>query len=277
MHEVIIMKQLQNLHTHTKFDDGLDMPEEIVLYSIQKGFRSIGFSGHSYMHYAPEHSMSLEGTEKYKTDISVLKEKYKDEIDVFCGLEVDMYSAVDLTGYDYLIGSVHYLLCDGQYIGFDRSLEIVKTVINEHFGGKGIDYAKAYYETISKLPQYGKFDIIGHFDLITKHCEMFKLFDSDSFAYKSAAIQAAEALSGKIPYFELNTGAIARGYRKTPYPSTFLIKELKKLGFGAVITSDCHDKNMIDCNFSLAEKLLKDCGFTERYILTKQGFEPVSL
>ena len=33
-------------------------------------------------------------------------------------------------------------------------------------------------------------------------------------------------VKGKIPLFEVNTGAIARGYRKTPYPSEFLIKEL---------------------------------------------------
>lgn len=271
------MKNLQNLHTHTSYCDGADTAEEVVLAAIDKGFSSIGFSGHSYMHYAPDHSMSLEGTEEYKKEIAMLKEKYQDKIDIFCGLEFDMYSEIDLSGYDYLIGSVHYLLCDGKHVGFDRSAEVVKNIIDEHFGGNGIEYAKAYYKALSQLPQYGNFDIIGHFDLITKHCENVEFFDQNSDEYKAATLEAAKALAGKIPFFEVNTGAIARGYRKTPYPSDFLLMELKKLGFGVVVTSDCHDASMLDCEFEYVTEILKRCGFEERYILTKQGFKPVSL
>ena len=271
------MIKLQNLHTHTRYCDGKDTPEEIILTAIEKGFTSIGFSGHSYMFYAPEHSMSLDGTEVYKDEISLLKKKYQDKIDVFCGLEVDMYSEIDLTGYDYLIGSVHYLLCDEKYVGFDRNAETVKNIIDKYFSGSGIEYAKAYYKTLSQLPQYGNFDIIGHFDLVTKHCDDIEFFDQNSSEYKDAVIEAAEKLAGKIPFFEVNTGAIARRYRKRPYPSEFLLKELKHLGFGVVISSDCHDRKMLDCEFEFANELLKKCGFNEKYILTKKGFEPVLL
>jgi len=118
---------------------------------------------------------------------------------------------------------------------------------------------------------------VGHFDLIAKHSDSIKFFDEASKEYKSAAVEAAEALSGKIPFFEVNTGAIARGYRKNPYPSMFLLKELKRLGFGAVISSDCHDKRMLDCAFDDASELLKAAGFNERYILTEQGFKAIAL
>ena len=100
---------LQNLHTHTSYCDGIDTSEQMVIAAIEKGFDSIGFSGHSYMYYAEDHSMSLQRTEEYKKEIARLKKKYRDKIDIFCGLEFDMYSAIDLSGYDYLIGSVHYL------------------------------------------------------------------------------------------------------------------------------------------------------------------------
>lgn len=76
---------LQNLHTHTTYCDGINTPEQVILTAIDKGFGAIGFSGHSYMYYSEEHSMSLEGTEKYKAEISLLKQKYSDQIDVFCG------------------------------------------------------------------------------------------------------------------------------------------------------------------------------------------------
>ena len=218
---------LQNLHTHTTYCDGIDTPEQVILTAIDKGFGSIGFSGHSYMYYAEEHSMSLEGTKKYKEEISLLKKKYSDRINIFCGLEVDMYSEIELTGYDYLIGSVHYLKCGDKLIGFDRSEKEVKNVINTYFEGDGMKYARAYYQTLAELPNHGNFDIIGHFDIISKHSENVKFFDETSDEYKSLVLEAAEALRGRIPIFEVNTGAIARGYRTTPYPSTFIMKELR--------------------------------------------------
>ena len=90
--------------------------------------------------------------------------------------------------------------------------------------------------------------------------------------YRFAAIAALEALKGKIPYFEVNTGAIARGYRKSPYPAPFLLDELKRLGFDAIISSDCHDAKFIDCGFDDAEQLLKAHGFNEIYVLKNGGF-----
>ncbi len=271
------MNVKQNLHTHTNYCDGVDSPQEMVEEAIKKGFGSIGFSGHSYAYYDPEHSMSIEGTEKYKNEIYRLKEEYKDKIKIFCGLEFDMYSKVDLTGYDYLIGAVHYLLIDDEIISFDCSQEIVEDIINKYFNGNGMNYARAYYDTLAQLPEYGKFDIIGHFDLITKHSDNIQFFDENLDEYKRLAVHAAEKLAGKIPYFEVNTGAIARGYRKMPYPSLFIIKELKKLGFKAIISSDCHNKNMLDCCFDMAIDLLKEAGYKERYILTENGFVPILL
>lgn len=268
---------LQNLHTHSAYCDGKDTPEEIILAALDMGFTSIGFSGHSYMDYSPLSVKIGDHTEEYKKDVYRLREKYKEQIDVYCGLEVDMYSACDLQGFDYFIGAVHYLKCGNDYVGFDRTAKDVEDVINRYFGGNGMLYAKAYYKALASLPEYGNFDIIGHFDLITKHSESKCFFDTSSKEYLTVALEAAEALCGKIPLFEVNTGAIARGYRTTPYPSVPILKELKRLGFGAVITSDCHEKSKLNCRFKEAAELLKQCGYKERYILTKQGFIPVSL
>ena len=271
------MNYKQNLHVHSTYCDGKDAPEEMILAALEKGFDSLGFSGHSYMFFSPSYSMSLEGTEQYKTEVRRLKKKYAGQIDIFCGLEVDVCSEVDLSGYDYLLGSLHDFMFGEEYVGFDRSAELVEKVIREYFGGDGMKYAKEYYRRLADLPRYGNFDIIGHMDLVTKHVESRDFFDVSSREYRSVMIEAAEALAGKIPYFEVNTGAIARGYRTTPYPSMELLRELKRLGFGAVITSDCHNKNDLDCFYDEAEELLKACGFRERFYLTTQGFVPVAL
>lgn len=271
------MKYKQNLHTHTTYCDGKDTPEEIVIKAIEKGFDSVGFSGHSYMYFSPFGGMSEENTIKYKQEIRRLKEKYMGKIDIFCGLEFEMHSKVELKGYDYLIGSLHYLEKFGYPRGFDRKAEDVQKLIDTYFDGNGMKFAKEYYHTVARLPEYGDFDILGHFDLITKNIDFIKFFDIDSKEYKNAVTESVECLKGKIPFFEVNTGAIARGYRKTPYPSPFIVKEFKRMGFGAVITSDCHDKNFLDCEYETAEELLKECGFEERYILTTDGFRGVKL
>lgn len=56
---------LQNLHTHTCYCDGADTPEEIVVAAINKGFESIGFSGHSFAAYSSFFAKKGDKTEEY--------------------------------------------------------------------------------------------------------------------------------------------------------------------------------------------------------------------
>ena len=268
------MRYKQNLHTHTTYCDGKNSVEEVILAACEKGFESIGFSSHSFFDERP---MEPSQMETYKQQVRVCSEKYADRIEIFCGLECEMRDAAPKTGFDYLIGSVHYLPLGEDLLSLDINAQCVRAAIDTHFGGDGLAYAKAYYQELSLLPQFGKYDIIAHFDLITKFSEQEKLFDENAKEYQWAAIEAAEMLAGQIPYFEVNTGACARGYRTSPYPDLFLLKELKRLGFGAVISSDCHNCQFLDHMFLEAEELLRLCGFKERYILTKDGFIPVAL
>jgi len=267
----------QNLHTHTIYCDGINMPEEVVEAAIDKGFDSIGFSGHSYMSYASW--VPQDRTVEYKEHINRLKQQYADRIKIYLGLEVDMYSGpeTDLTGFDYLIGGVHELKHGDVFLATDGSASAIQKVVEQHFGGDGLAFAKAYYEALAELPKYGNFDIVAHFDLITKYLDTIHIFDEASAKYRGYAIEAARALTGKIPFFEVNTGAIARGYRTAPYPAPFIIRELRELGFGAVITSDCHDCTKLDESFDKAAELLRVCGFKERFVLTDNGFVPVAL
>lgn len=278
-----MMKHMQNLHTHTIYCDGVNTPEELINEAIRKGFESIGFSGHSYMKREPrEYSMTADSNLLYKKKIRDLKTKYANGLQVFLGMEADFYSEADRSGYDYLIGSVHYVEKDGILLDFDRTdigrpTDTVKYIIRDVYKGKGMDFIRDYYETLARLPERGKTDIIGHFDLAVKTNGTLGFVDEDSAEYQNCAIEAAEKLAGKIGLFELNTGAVARGFRKIPYPAPFLLKELHRLGFGVVITSDCHRKENLNFYFKEAAELLKQSGFRERYILTENGFTAVEL
>lgn len=221
--------------------------------------------------------MTPESTEEYKKEIRALQAEFAGELDIFLGIEADFYSDIDLSDFDYSIGSFHFVEVDGQLVNFDRTAEVVLNVINTYFNGNGMDFAKAYYKRLATLADNGKYDIIGHVDIITKNIEKADLFDVNSKEYITAALEGIDALRGKIPFFEVNTGAISRGYRTTPYPAKNLLKEIKNMGFGAIISSDCHNVDYLDCHFKEAAELLSECGFKEKYILTKSGFKAVGL
>lgn len=271
------MRYKQNLHIHTTYGDGRDRPEELAAEALARGFDSIGFSEHSYMPFSVSpHQMTAKKAAAYKEDVRALKEQYRGKLAVFCGMELDFYSEVETEGFDYLIGSVHFLNLNGKILGFDRSLADTQDYIAAHFGGSGLAFAEKYFETIASLPTK-KVDIIGHFDLPTKNNEKGHFIDVASRKYLQAGYKAIHALHGKIPFFEVNTGAIARGYRTAPYPQMEFLREFQRLGFGAVITSDCHDKALLDHSFPLAEALLRAAGFTTQWILTDDGFREVAL
>ena len=262
----------QNLHTHSTFCDGKNTPEELVKEAIARGFGSIGFSMHS--HVPCSGIGSLEALENYKKEILRLKSAYRDQIKIFLGLEYDIYSDHGPEGYEYTIASVHCLKLNGVCYDFDLKLEGTLQFLNTHFQGNGTAFARSYYETVASIPQYGGFDILGHFDLITKNNEKGNFLDVHDPVYLGYAKDAIHALKGKIPLFEVNTGCIGRGYRTTPYPQIELLKEFKDCGFDAVITSDCHQKEFLDCNFDDARELLKSAGFESIYVLTDTGFVP---
>lgn len=266
------MRYKQNLHTHTRYCDGSNTPEEMADEAIRQGFDSLGFSGHGYTTFSSAWCMTPDKTRSYIDHIRRLKQAYEGRLKIWLGLECDMFSHFDPTEFDYLIGSVHYLPIDDNCISFDTSAEKVRSLIDRWFDGDGMAYAKHYYEAIARLPEFGPFDIIGHFDIVTKHMEKENFFDTESADYRRWALEALDALEGRIPYFELNTGAISRGYRTTPYPAPFLLDGLRERGFGAVITSDCHSCQNLSCYYPEAEKLLWEHGFREIYVLTDDGF-----
>ena len=89
--------------------------------------------------------------------------------------------------------------------------------------------------------------------------------------------RAAEKLARLGLIFEINTGAVARGYRSVPYPTLPLLKEIKRQGFGILFTSDCHEKNFFDCAFDDAVDLALAAGYKEYFVLRDGAFVPESL
>lgn len=250
-----------NLHTHTTYCDGSFTPEQVVKTAIEKGFSYIGFSGHSYTFFDESYAMRCENTDKYFDEVTFLKEKYLDKIKVLCGIEEDVFSDYPTDKFDYTIASCHYIKVGDSYYSVDHTEDIQKQTIKDVFGGDPYAYAENYFETVGNM----KGDIIGHFDLVTKFDREEKIFTPSEARYKKAVLDALEKLCAKNSVFEVNTGAIARGYKDAPYPSKWILEELKKHNSRVLITSDFHRNDTLDCAFSETEKMLSDMGFKDFY------------
>ena len=231
---------LQDLHTHTTYCDGKNTPEEMVLAAIDKGLSRIGFSGHGYTFFDETYCMSIPNVIKYMAEINALKEKYKGKISIRCGVEQDYYSNFSRMGFDYVIGSVHYIKIGEEYIPVDESAEILTAAAEKHFGGDIYALAEEYFRTAGDVLAKTGGDIIGHFDLISKFNEDGRLFDESHPRYVKAYTEAIDRL---LPYgkpFEINMGAIARGYRTHPYPSKAQIEYIAAHGGSFILTGDTH-------------------------------------
>ena len=262
---------LQNLHTHSTYCDGKNTLEEMCQRAVELGFDSIGLSRHGNMPYKSPF-VKEELLSEYLEKADLLKEKYKGTLDVFKGVELDLYHKDSPELYEYVITSVHYMMIDGELVGFDRSQEQVKQMVDTYFGGDGLAFVKKAYSESMRIGET-KTDIVGHFDLVTKHAETTGIFDENSPEYQKLALEAVHTISERVRIFELNTGCVSRGYRKTPYLAPFIIKELKKLDCQICITSDCHDKSYFDESYDFARETLISCGYKNIAVLTNDGFK----
>ena len=260
---------LANFHTHTTFCDGNNTPEEVVKAAIEKGLSAIGFSGHGYTDFDLRYCM--QNTDAYIQEITHLKEKYEKDIQICVGVEEDAFHPVDRSRFEYIIGSSHYFCVDGKYYPIDSSHECFKKCL-EAFQYDVSKMAEQYYTAFCEYINKRKPDIIGHFDLITKFDELdTSLFLQNDTYNKIAEKYVLEAAkSGCL--FEVNTGAISRGYRTSPYPAANLLYALKKCDAKLILSSDSHDASTLDFGFEEAKQQLRDVGFRQLYTLSDHEY-----
>ena len=249
-----------NFHTHTVFCDGADSPEELVLEALRLGCPEIGFSGHSHL-AEDSGSMSEQGTLDYCAEIRRLQKKYEGRIRVRLGIEQDIFSDIDRSLFDYVIGAVHYVEKNGRKYAVDESPESFLFAVENAYSGDFLAMAEDYYALVAALPEKTGCDVIAHFDLITKYNEGGALFSTADPRYVAAADAALDRLlaASPRPLLEVNTGAMARGWRSEPYPERRLLDRWLNGGGKLLLSSDCHDR----CNLLYAFDRLADIPHVE--------------
>lgn len=239
---------MQDRHMHTTFSDGKNTPEEMIQSAIEKGLETIGLSDHSHSE-SDDCGMTPEGTIAYRKEVERLKPIYAGKIRALCGLERDYYSD-DTYSYDYIIGSVHSIRQpDGYYLCVDNTPEILSEGVEKYYAGDWYAMIEDFFALEKDIVSQTKCDIIGHFDLVTKFNEQHHFFDTDHPRYRKAWQTAVDELLKTGKPFEINTGAISRGYRTEPYPSAEIRQYIREHGGTLILSSDAHAKENIAFQF----------------------------
>ena len=260
-----------DFHVHSTYCDGKLTLEETAQTAIEKGMKAVGFSGHSHTPFDESYCMSTEGTKKYMENVCSLKKQMDGRLEIYLGLEYDRFSDADnLDEFDYIIGSVHYVLKDGEYLPVDETEEMFMDNINKFYGGDIYAYCEDYFKEVASFALNPFVDIIGHIDLVTKFNEGGKLFDTKNERYTAAYNDALEKLAVSEKILEINTGAISRGYRKAPYPEADILVRWHELGGKIIFSGDAHSGEGLCFSFDKARNLAIKCGY-EKVMTFKDG------
>lgn len=265
----------QDLHTHSTFDDGKSTLREMAEGACRAGLTSLGFSLHSPLPFENSWACPAERVPDFFREAEALRNEFRGRLAIYIGVELDGESRMETAPFDYVIGSLHHVPVDGRLFAVDESAATSRALIRASGGADAA--AERYFAQYDRLAGDDRVDIVGHFDLLTKFNEPSPLFDPNSPRYLAAAEGAMRKLVAAGKIFELNTGAISRGYRTAPYPSETLLRPLHQMGGRITLNSDAHSADALAFRFAEAAALAKRCGFTELWRFDGRAFVPVPL
>lgn len=251
---------LSNIHTHTTFADGRDTPEQMARAAAALGFHTLGFSEHGHADY-DDVSMPAEKEAVYRAEILRLQREYAGRMDILLGYEHDWLAPADVSPYDYVIESVHYVPVGDALFCVDDTRERLLRAARELYGGDMYALCRDYFATVCRSIEGTDAAVLGHIELIMKFNEHRDLFDDADPRYLGPALECAELAGRSGRFVEINTGAIARGYRTHPYPGPAMLRRIRECGGRILLSSDCHNSDYLTCHFAEALELAKCCGF----------------
>jgi histidinol-phosphatase (PHP family) len=258
-------------HVHTQFCDGRSTAEEMVLAALEKNFVSLGFSSHAGQDFNNTYAMDERRETEYIREIRRLQHVYGKDIRIWMGVERDRLSIADRSLFEYVIGSSHYVLSpEGEKLPVDDSPKLLEAGIGKFFHGDGLAFAADFFALTGKYLRTFKPDIIGHFDLLTKHNKQNKLFDAEDPRYIKAATEAMDEAFTGCRLMEVNVGGIARAGASAPYPSFPLLQYWRAIGGDVILSSDCHDAGMLDSAYAAGAAFIRAAGYKKAAFLGRQ-------
>lgn len=270
-------------HTHSRFDDGQEELEDYIKKALEKNFQVFGFSAHAPVNFKSDWHMKQSCFDEYVDTINLLKKKYKNDIEIYTGLEADYYDGCTdwrkKRGIDYTIGAVHFLIDEktGQAMPIDGTRKEFESTLEEGFSNDIHALFRAYFVEIREVLMKMTPNIIAHLDVIRKNNTNNDFFDEDDDIYREEILKTLDIISLTNTIVEVNTGGISRGYVKSPYPSIWILEACRDMDIPIMLNSDSHHPNNIDYYYDEAYDILKSTGINKQRILYKNKWCDVSI
>ena len=264
----------KDFHLHSDFSADSQTPARSMIdKAISLGLDTMCFTDHQDFDYPYETPDFTFDTAKYFSYLNLLKEEYKNKINILIGIELGLQPHLQsefetyLASYpfDFVIGSSHLVHRMDPYYP-------------EFFNGRNEeDCYREYFESIiENIRAFSGFDVYGHLDYVVRYGpNKDKYYTYEK--YRDIIDEILRLLIEKNLGIELNTAGFKYKLQScNPHPD--IIKRYKELG-GEIITigSDAHNPEHLAFDFYKTADILKDCDFKYYTIFSARKPEFIKL
>ena len=265
---------LYDTHMHTKFSgDSHADPYAIAQRACEIGLKGICFTDHLDIDYKEEPGLFDLDIPAYQKEISQVKEKYRNHLDLNWGIELGLQPYLETenqkiiseNNFDFVIGSTHVVKqIDIYYPSFYEGRDEAEC------------YREYFEETLKNAQSHVDFDVYGHLDYVVRYGpNQNKFYTYEKYA--DVIDEILRVLIAKGKGIELNTAGFKYGLDHA-HPVTPVLKRYKELG-GEIITlgSDGHTPEQIAWDFEKVPEILKEAGFEYFTVFHKRKPEFVKI
>ena len=244
-------------HVHTPFcpHGTNDSFEQYIYQALKRGYQEISFTEHAplplgFVDTTPDKDSGMNHSklEDYFTALTSLKRKYRSDIKINIGLEIDFIEGYENGTTDFLnkygpylddsILSVHFLKKEDHYFCLDFSPETFSEMV--HLYGSVNAIYEHYFKTLLmsitfNLGQY-KPKRIGHLTLVHKFQKQFPATKS----FTSEIHEILNEISKQELQIDYNGAGVIKPLCGETYPPEWVIKEALKQKIPLIYGSDAH-------------------------------------
>lgn len=258
-------------HTHTAYCDGEGTVDDVVRAAIEAGLQQVGISSHAPLPFDTDWHIKRDQLARYIRDVRDAQRMYGDRIEVLLGAEIDfipdervrtfqekeLYSA----GFDYFVGSVHYLTAAYPPLAFDGTEDEFRHILNMHYAGDMAAMTGDYFRRVREMLTMPKLGVVGHLDVIKRWNQQQEYFRGNEPWYVEPVEGTLAAIAAQGHAIELNTAAWRKGFDE-PYPARWILGRCRESGIRIVVSADSHTPQDVAAEFGRAKETLTELGIS---------------
>lgn len=269
-----------NYHTHSRYCDGEGEIRAYIEAAIAAGLDSYGVSSHAPLPVPTRDPwmMRLDDLPAYCAEVRALREEYRDRLAVYLALELDYVPGLEAfcrarifpQGFDYFVGSVHFVGTDGEGMPWeiDESAERFAAGLAGGWGGDVRRAFEEYFALQRAMVGTPGVAIVGHMDKMKMWNFEDRYFRETDDWYVAAVEETLRAFKAGGLIVELNTSGLRKAIA-APFPSPWMLARCRDLGIPITVTTDAHTPAEVAAGFAEASDILGDVGITR--VMARDG------